>query len=132
MSDIFNNTILCGKCNTKMDRVQVMRNGFVLRAVSCLKCGSKIIHPKDEQEYNEFTNLKKKEFFVKMRFVGNSYAVSIPREIVNFIKVQEKIMDDMVTLCLEDFGRVRLEFGNGNSKPAHVEKINGNGKEIAK
>lgn len=129
MSDIFSNTILCGKCNTKMDRVQAMRNGFVLRAVSCPKCGSKIIHPKDEQEYNEFVNLKKKEFCVKMRFVGNSYAVSIPREIVNFIKDQEKIMDDMVKLCLEDFGRVRLEFGNGNSKPVHIERINGNGKE---
>ncbi len=95
-----------------MERIQIARNGLILRAVSCPKCGSKIIHPKDEQEYNDFVDLKKKEFTVKMRYVGNSYAVSIPKELVNFIKVQERIMDDMVRLCLEDFGRISLEFGN--------------------
>jgi len=114
MNDIFDNKILCGKCNVQMEPINVQKNGVVLRAVSCPKCSSKIIHPKDEQEYNDFVNLRKKEFNVKMRFVGNSYAVSIPREIVNFIKEQEKIMDDMVRLCLEDFGRVRIEFGPGN------------------
>lgn len=99
-----------------MSPVEIIRNGFVLRAVECSKCNSKIIHPKDEQEYNNFTNLKKKQFNVKMRFVGNSYAVSIPKEIVNFMKEQERIMDDMVKLCFEEFGRLRLEFAcyNGN------------------
>lgn len=114
MNDIFDNKILCGKCNIQMEPINVQKNGVVLRAVLCSKCGSKIIHPKDEQEYSDFVNLRNKEFNVKMRFVGNSYAVSIPREIVNFIKEQEKIMDDMVRLCLEDFGRVRIDFGSGN------------------
>jgi hypothetical protein len=45
-----------------------------------------------------------------MRFVGNSYAVSIPREIVNFMKEQEKIMNNMVRLCFEDFGKLSLDF----------------------
>ena len=112
MIDIFDNTILCGKCDTKMNPVQIAKNGFILRAVCCPKCNSKIIHPKDDQEYMNFSNLKKKEFDVKLRFVGNSYAVSIPKEIVNFMKDQEKIMDDMVRLCFEDFGRVSLVFGN--------------------
>jgi len=131
-TDIFNNTILCGKCNTKMEKTQTARNGFILRAVSCPKCGSKIIHPSDEQEYRDFVDLKKKEFTVKMRYVGNSYAVSIPKEIVNFIHDQEKIMDDMVRLCLEDFGRVRIEFGSGNPNLKnnhfqdnnHINKLN--------
>ena len=46
-----------------------------------------------------------------MRLVGNSYAVSIPKEIVSFMEHQEKIMDEMVRLCFEDFGRVSLNFG---------------------
>ncbi len=104
-----------------MERVQTVRNGFVLRAVLCPKCSSKIIHPRDEQEYNDFINLKKKEFVVKMRYVGNSYTVSIPKEIVNFMREQEKIMDDMVKLCFEEFGRISLNFGNGNHSP--IEKI---------
>jgi hypothetical protein len=120
MSDIFTNTIFCGKCDEKMSPVQIAKNGFILRAVLCPKCNSKIIHPKDEQEYLNFMNIKKKEFDVKLRFVGNSYAVSIPKEIVNFMRDQEKIMDDMVKLCFEEFGKISLNFctnknnGNGN------------------
>jgi DNA-directed RNA polymerase subunit RPC12/RpoP len=116
MTDIFDNKILCAKCNTKMELTNFNKDGFILRAVVCPKCNSKILHPKDEKEYNDFVNLKNKEFNVKMRFVGNSYAVSIPKEIVNFIKEQEKIMDDMVKLCFEEFGRVSLVFGNGNTQ----------------
>lgn len=111
MTDIFDNTILCKKCNVKMKKSELVKNGFILRAMVCPKCGSKIIHPADEQEYNKFINLKNKEFRVKMRLVGNSYAVSIPKEIVSFIREQEKIMDNMVRLCFEDFGRLSLNFG---------------------
>lgn len=121
MSDIFDNSIMCGKCDLKMIPTQVSRNGFILRAVNCPKCNAKIVHPKDEQEYLNFTNLRKKEFDVKLRFVGNSYAVSIPREIVNYMREQEKLMDDMVRLCLEDFGTISLAFGNHN----HLNKVNG-------
>jgi DNA-directed RNA polymerase subunit RPC12/RpoP len=124
MTDIFDNKILCAKCNVKMELGNVNKDGFVLRAVICPKCNSKIIHPKDEQEYEDFINLKKKEFNVKMRFVGNSYAVSIPKEIVNFMKEQEKIMDDMVRLCFEEFGRISINFGNGNNPINPSNKIN--------
>ena len=111
MSDIFENKILCNSCNRVMKPIEIEKNGFLLRAVICERCGSKIIHPKDEQEYNNFTQLKNKVFKVKMRLVGNSYAVSIPREIVNFIKEQEKIMNDMVRLCFNDSKRLSLFFG---------------------
>ncbi|MGV8151992.1 MAG: hypothetical protein ACP5OG_02845 [Candidatus Nanoarchaeia archaeon] len=112
MTDVFDNTILCAKCNIKMKPAQVLRNGFVLRLVECPKCANKIVHPKDEDEYKNFLELRKKQFNVKMRFVGNSYAVSIPREIVDFMKEQEKIMDDMVNLCFEEFGRISINFHN--------------------
>jgi len=112
MTDIFDNTILCKKCNSKMQKAKIARNGFLLRAVVCSgnKCTEKIIHPVDEQEYNKFINLRNKEFSVKMRLVGNSYAVSIPKEIVSFMNEQKKLMDDMVRLCFEDMGRLSLNF----------------------
>ena len=110
MKDIFDATIFCKECNEEMQKVQVKKNGFVLRLVVCQDCGEKIIHPFDEQEYNKFISLKNKEFRVKMRLVGNSYAVSIPKEIVSFIRAQEKMMDDMVKLCFEDSGRLSLSF----------------------
>lgn len=144
MPDIFDNKILCRNCGVAMRHIEITRNGFILRVVECSKCGARIIHPKDEQEYNAFNNLKKKQFVVKMRFVGNSYAVSIPKEIVDFMKDQEKIMDDMVKLCFEEFGILRLNFAcnkngngndhNGNSGNSHSisngNKLNGKVKRL--
>lgn len=110
MSDIFDNSILCRRCNKKMQKAKINKNGFLLRAVVCNNCNEKIIHPLDEEKYNKFKNLKDKEFKVKMRLVGNSYAVSIPKEIVSFMQQQEKIMNDMVRLCFEDIGKLSLNF----------------------
>jgi len=114
--DLFDNTILCNKCDSKMKKVNISKNGFVFRAVICPKCSSRIIHPVDEQEYGRYMNLKNKQFKVKMRLVGNSYAVSIPKEIVSFMNEQTKIMDEMVKLCFEDFGRLSLNFGGEKNK----------------
>jgi len=128
-TDIFEQKILCKCCNTEMNPVTITKNGFVLRTVECQKCRNRIIHPKDEKEYGDFINLRKKEFSVKIRFVGNSYAVSIPKEIVNFIREHEKIMNDMVKLCYEEFGRLSIDFGcngnNHNGDHIHGNKING-------
>ena len=109
--DIFDNMIICKKCNKEMKKAKLSKGGFVLRAVICPQCHSKIIHPVDEHEYNKYANLKKKEFKVKMRLVGNSYAVSIPKEIVSFMNEQTKMMDEMVRLCFEDMGKLSLNFG---------------------
>jgi uncharacterized paraquat-inducible protein A len=114
--DIFDNTILCRKCNTKMQKAQLAKNGFLFRALICPKCNEKIIHPADEAEYDKFINLKNKEFHVKMRLVGNSYAVSIPKEIVSFMREQEKIMNYMVRLCFEDMGKLSLDFNKLEKK----------------
>jgi ssDNA-binding Zn-finger/Zn-ribbon topoisomerase 1 len=110
MTDIFDNKILCKKCDKQMKKTKISKNGFLLRAVVCPKCNSKIIHPVDEQEYNKYIDLKNKEFRVKMRLVGNSYAVSIPKEIVSFMNEQKRMMDEMVKLCFEDFGKLSLRF----------------------
>jgi len=118
MTDIFDNTILCRKCETKMQKAKLAKNGFIFRALVCPKekCHEKIIHPVDEQEYHRFISLKNKEFKVKMRLVGNSYAVSIPKEIVSFMGEQEKIIDNMVKLCFEEMGRLSLNFNEGRKK----------------
>lgn len=88
----------------------IIKNNFTLRALRCEPCKNQIIHPEDLKEYENFQNLKKKQFRVKLRYVGNSYAVSIPREIIDFMNEQENRMDEMVNLCMEDIGRVSLNF----------------------
>ncbi len=111
MTDIFDNKILCKNCDQVMEMMKVPKNGYLLRVVVCEDCGEKIVHPVDEQNYHKFINLRNKEFNVKMRLVGNSYAVSIPKEIVSFMNTQEKVMSDMVRLCFEEVGRLSLNFG---------------------
>ena len=111
MTDIFDHKILCKNCGKTLQKIEILKSGFILRAMKCPEGHETIIHPLDKEEYNRFINLKNKEFNVKMRLVGNSYAVSIPREIVNFMHEQEKIMNDMVRLCFEDAGRLSLNFG---------------------
>ncbi len=110
MQDIFENTILCKHCNKKMQPEQIARKGFLLRTLRCAPCRNQIIHPEDLKEYENFQNLKKKQFKVKLRYVGNSYAVSIPREIIDFMNEQEEQMDNMVNLCMEEMGQVSLKF----------------------
>jgi len=92
------------------------KNGFNLRAIKCDNCGKSLIHPEDKREYEEFIRLKQKEYNVKMRMVGNSYAVSIPREIVDFMQEQENVMNNMVKLCFEEAGKISLDFDSNNEE----------------
>ncbi len=129
--DLFDNTVLCRNCSKKMIQSFVEKDGFRLRALKCPSCSNIIIHPSDIEEYNKFKQLRGRQFHVKLRMVGNSYTVSIPREIVNFMqdaesemekerkKMHEKIsrnMQDMMTLAFEEFGKMSLMFGGENLK----------------
>jgi len=120
MEDIFDNTILCSKCNKKMQPKLVSKNGFNLRVVKCDDCGKMIVHPEDKKEYEEFVRLKQKDYNVKMRMVGNSYAVSIPREIVDFMQEQETAMNSMVKLCFQEAGKISLNFDRHEDESPRV------------
>ena len=116
MQDIFDAKIFCKHCNVEMQPSEVFKQGFRLRAIQCPQCKNKIIHPTDIHKFESFNSLKQKTYNVKLRVVGNSHAISIPKEIVDFINEMNKNMsyrmNDMVKLCLEDFGRVSLSFNN--------------------
>ena len=115
MKDIFDATILCKECKIEMEPSSVKRENFSLRAVQCPKCNDKIVHPSDLNALEQFDSLKGKTFSVKLRMVGNSHAISIPKEIFDFMREQQrqtmKEMDDMVKLHCEDFRRMSVIFG---------------------
>jgi len=118
MTDIFDAKIMCKNCNSEMKQAIVKKNGLELRAVECVKCGDKIIHPADLNGMEKFKDLKGKTFSVKLRMVGNSHAISIPKEIIDFMNEMNHVhnetrkhMDDMVRLCFEDFKSLSLRFG---------------------
>lgn len=121
MTDIFDAKIMCKHCNVQMKPRVLEKDGLQLRAVECPKCKDKIVHPADLNCQNHFNDLKGKTFNVKLRMVGNSHAVSIPKEIVDLMNEQHKLMnerhrrmsrdvDEMVRLAFEDFGKLSLNF----------------------
>jgi hypothetical protein len=146
--DIFDQIILFKNCNKKMARVDISKNGFRIRALQCPQCGEQILHPEDKAEFDKFSSLKQRSFQVKLRLVGNSYAVSIPREIIDFQneveaefqkarKMHENMArnmhENMVTVMMEEMNKIALCFNqnihhdvkkdNNINKPK--EKTNG-------
>ncbi len=115
MIDIFDTKIICKNCEQEMKQGIVKREGTEIRAVKCDECGDVIIHPADLNCLEQFRDLKGKVFNVKLRVVGNSHAISIPKEIINFMnetrRNMRREMDDMVRLCFEDFRKLSVIFG---------------------
>jgi len=106
-----------------MIKSYVVRNGFKIRILECPKCKKKIYHPADVEEYKRFNILKQRPFSVKLRMVGNSYTVSIPREIINFqrqmhkeMETQMKEMNKIVRLFLEAPGKLSLFFNREDNE----------------
>lgn len=119
MEDIFNTTILCDKCNIKTKKITIIKDGFKIRALECPKCKKKWFHPLDYRNYKDFINLTKRDFQVKLRMVGNSFSVTIPKEIIEFeekFKQLEKEMDKMIHMSLTEPGKLMLFFKKGEIK----------------
>jgi len=119
MTDIFDTKIICKKCNKEMQPMIIHKAGIDLRSVECPACEDKIVHPQDLNLLQQFNILKGKTFVVKLRMVGNSHAISIPKEIIDFVNYQQrkmshmkKQMDEMVRLCFEDFDTLKVRFGD--------------------
>lgn len=110
MADISSATVVCNNCNLKTEKGYIEKDGFQIRTWNCPKCKSVWEHPGDLQEFDNFKRIKQKEFNVKLRLVGNSYAISIPKEIIEFHEAMEREFDDMVRLMLDGPDRLSLFF----------------------
>jgi len=108
MTDLFNTTILCEDCNRKTSKGELLKDGFRLRYWNCENCNKKWFHPLDKQNYEDFQKLKQKEFHVKLRMVGNSYTVSIPREIIDFEEEFDREMNKLINLSLDEPGKISI------------------------
>ena len=109
MKDIFDTKVLCKDCNVQTRKIYVVKDGFKMRALECPNCGQRWYHPVDLEKYQQFKKLKNKRFHVKLRIVGNSFCVSIPKEIIEFQNMEQEI-DRMVSLFIKDQERIILEF----------------------
>ncbi len=106
--DLLDNTdVLCKKCKAPMERGINLKDGFRLRVFQCPSCKARFFHPSDVQQYEEYHKLKAKEYSMKLRMIGNSFCISIPKEIVRFNHIRE---DSIVALSMDDPEHIRLVF----------------------
>jgi len=110
MADIFETTIICDDCDKKTIKNEIYKEGFRLRLWECPNCGKRWYHPEDKQDYDDFQRIKQKQFQVKLRMVGNSYTISIPREIVDFEEEFNSEFDKLLKLTLEEPGKLSIFF----------------------
>ena len=113
MTDIFDTTIMCDQCREETEKKSIEQEGFPIRVAECPSCNKQWPHPLDLEDYENFKRLKQKQFEVKLRLVGNSYTVSIPREIIDFEEEMQKEMDkmdQMIRMALEEPGKVSIFF----------------------
>ena len=120
MADISSATVVCDKCNLKTEKGYIVKDGFQIRSWNCTKCKNVWEHPGDLQEFENFSRLKNKQFSVKLRVVGNSYAVSIPKEIIDFHEAMEREFDSMVRLALDEPDRLSLFFSEKPKKRIRI------------
>lgn len=107
MKDVYNTIMLCDQCNGKTEKANVSKDGFLIRAWHCCRCNKYWYHPLDLRDYQDFMELRKKDFQVKLREVGNSWIVSIPKEIIRF---EEISVAKVINLNLDEPGKVVLKF----------------------
>ncbi|MFH1638527.1 MAG: hypothetical protein ABIB71_08935 [Candidatus Woesearchaeota archaeon] len=107
MEDIYGTTIVCDKCKKPTTKSYVMKNGFKVRTWYCNSCRKQWYHPGDMAAYNNFRELKQRDFQVKLRQVGNSWAVSIPKEIIRFEDITQT---KVVKMAMDQPGKLTLFF----------------------
>lgn len=81
--------IVC-HCGGKTKRIETSWEGFPVRAWKCGRCGEEIFHPLDAQRALTIAKaIKNKEFEVKIRKVGKSLTMTIPRRLAEMFGLKE-------------------------------------------
>ncbi|MDP2750812.1 MAG: hypothetical protein Q8O89_08330 [Nanoarchaeota archaeon] len=86
----FENLKLKCECGGNMDKIKTSWKGIDVRGWKCSKCSEEIINPADAQKALELEKARKKNLFVvKLRTVGKSKVVTIPRSIIEAEKLKD-------------------------------------------
>ncbi len=101
--------LVCKKCNVATREKTIVKDHFKIKCWKCPSCGKIWYDPYDLEKYKKFKELKRKKYRVKLRIVGNSWAISIPKEIIEFEEIEKKI-NKVISLWLEEPKKLIINF----------------------
>jgi hypothetical protein len=77
-------------CGGNTEKTVIKWRNFPVRAWKCKKCGEEILHPLDAQKALELAKaVKKGELTVKVRRVGRSLTMTIPKKLADIFNLKE-------------------------------------------
>lgn len=77
-------------CGGATEKIMTQWKRFPVRAWKCEKCGEEILHPVDAQKALELAKaIKNGELSVKVRRVGKSLTMTIPKKLAELFNLHE-------------------------------------------
>lgn len=86
----FENLKIKCECGGSMKKIKTTWKGIEVRGWKCSKCSEEVINPADAQKALEIEKARKKNLLVvKLRSVGKSQVITIPKPIIEAEKLIE-------------------------------------------
>ncbi|MBI4171022.1 MAG: hypothetical protein HY514_04955 [Candidatus Aenigmarchaeota archaeon] len=95
------------ECGGMAGRSTVKYKDYEVRGWVCKKCKKEYIHPEDSLKISRFEALKKSRVRVKIRTVGQSLVITLPKEITELYGLQK---GETVGLSPESMTRIGIEL----------------------
>ena len=95
------------ECGGMASRSTVKYKDYKLRGWVCKKCKKEYIHPEDSLKISKLVALKKSRVKVKIRTVGQSLVITLPKKIAELYDLQK---GESVELSPETLKKIEIEF----------------------
>src|SRR3989339_500737 len=93
------------ECGGMASRGTVKYKSYEIRGWVCAKCKKEYIHPEDSMKISKLEELKKSNPSVKIRTVGQSLVITLPKEIVDVYDLEK---GEIVRLNPENLKKIEI------------------------
>lgn len=95
------------ECGNMASRSTIKYNDYEIRGWICKKCMKEYIHPEDSLKISKIEALKKSGIKVKIRTVGQSLVITLPKELAEVYNLEK---GEMVELVPESLKKIEIEL----------------------
>lgn len=95
------------ECGGMARRSTVKYKNYEVRGWICKKCKKEYIHPEDSLKISKLEELRKSKVRVKIRTVGQSLVITLPKEIAKLYGLEK---GETVELSPENFKKIEIEI----------------------